>query len=102
MNFLRRLWRYPLGSIVKRAKGPFVVKTKEGWISQQRHIWQNSRAEELKEGDRVFFIDGNPENTDPTNLAKIQFSRTRYKFRDASGPIYIPENVPYEVGQPTR
>lgn len=90
MKFLARLKRYPIGSRVKRKNGPVVVKTEDGWISEQRLIWSHSRDEELGEGDRVFFSDGNPENTDPKNLVKVRFGGIRYQFRAASGPLYIP------------
>jgi hypothetical protein len=92
MKFLPRLKRYPVGSRVKRKNGPVVVKMADGgWVSEQRLIWVNSRNEELQEGDRVFFADGNPENTDPRNLVKVRFGHIRYQFRDASGPLYIPK-----------
>lgn len=90
MKFLPRRYRYPLGSRVKRKNGPIVVKTKEGWISEQRFIWINFHDEDLQEGDRVFFADGNPENTNPKNLVKVRFGTVRYRFREESGVLYIP------------
>jgi hypothetical protein len=91
MRFLARRTRYPVGSRVKRKNGPVVIKTQDGWVSEQRFIWENSKNEELGEGDRVFFIDGNPENTSPDNLTRVRFGMTRYRFRKESGVLYIPE-----------
>lgn len=90
MNFLKRLFRYPIGAIVKRPGRLFLVKTKDGWLSRQRAVWMSSRNETLEKGDRVFFVDGNPENVDPQNLAKIKFHNVQYRFREQSGCVYIP------------
>lgn len=85
MKFLPRKTRYDLGDRVKRKNGPIVIKTREGFVSEQRFIWSNSRGEELQEGDRVFYVDGNPENTNPKNLTKVRFGAVRYRFRSESG-----------------
>lgn len=91
MRFLPRQTRYPAGSRVKRKNGPIMVKTDDGsWISENRFLWDQYKTEKLEDGDRVFFADGNPENNKPSNLVKVRFGNVRYRFRQASGPLYIP------------
>ena len=97
MKFLPRRTRYPVGSRVKRKNGPVVVKTREGWMSEQRFIWEHTKDEELEAGDRVFFVDGDPENTDPSNLTRVRFGNVRYRFRKESGVLYVPADATSKV-----
>lgn len=90
-------WRgnsYPLGTRVQHRNGYIYVKAQDDegnvkLMAEARRVWELKRGE-LEAGDRVFHMDGNRENNDIRNLAKIHFNQTKYTFLKQSKILYMP------------
>jgi hypothetical protein len=85
---------YPVGSKVQYRNGYIRVKIEgEGgepkWEAESRRVWELQRGP-LKEGDRVFHIDGDRTNNRIGNLAKVHYNTTKFVFLKESRALYIP------------
>lgn len=89
---LRKMHRYPVGSVVQRRNGYIFIKTDAGqWISEHRLVCATQvEHRELMDAEKVFHRDGNRENNKPDNVVAIKFNRTRYRLLPTSRPLYIP------------
>ena len=92
---LQRMHSYPAGSEVQSISGHVRKKTSDGtWMGRGRWVAQHKlKKRELEPNERVFHMDGNPANDDPSNLAVITFSGTVYRLK-RSKPVYIPPLPP--------
>lgn len=81
---------YPTGTKVQHRNGYIFVKTDEGkLIAESRRIWELQRGE-LKEGDRVFHIDGDRTNNNIRNLAKVHYNQTKFLMLKESKILWMP------------
>ena len=63
----------PVGSERKNVDGYIEIKIAEPnkWMLKQRKVWQDHYKEKLTRNDAIIFLDGNRENFDINNLAKL-------------------------------
>lgn len=81
---------YPIGTHVETKDRYVKVKLQNGeWEGLGRHLLKQAGVQ-IKEGDRVFFADGNRLNRHPSNLRRIHFSTNRYILLSHSRVIYLP------------
>lgn len=90
---LKRLASYPTGSQVQGKSGHVRVKDRDGkWHPRGRVEMARFLKRELLPSERVFHINGKPDEDHPENLVAIKFSGTRY-FIARSRPVYIPSKM---------
>lgn len=90
---MQRLSNYPVLSEVKRKTGHVHVKQVGGrWPRRARVVASQVLGRELTTNERVFHMDGVPDNDRPDNLAIIRFTGTEYYIAH-SEPVYIPPLV---------
>ena len=80
---------YRPGTRVQRKTGYVYVKTDEGFIAENRRVWELTNGE-LQEGDRVYHLDGDRTNNNIKNLAKIHFNATKFVMLKASKVLWAP------------
>jgi hypothetical protein len=75
--------RYEPGTEVQeksgRVKKKIFISDTEGckWMSRGRYNFMQKYKVDLTENDKVYHIDGNKENDDPSNLVAIHFNAVR-------------------------
>lgn len=80
----QKMARYPVGSVVQHRNHYVHIKTDEGeWMSQHRWIATQQgdvtgKSGELKEGEKVFHLNGKKDDNSQKNLIRIQYDVTRY------------------------
>ena len=99
---MARRGNYPIGTEVQDKTGRVKKRlsdaemkdfnTKNKWISRGRYAWMKEHGEELNENQRVFHIDGDKKNDDPSNLVPITFSGTRYELAH-SRVLWVPRQA---------
>lgn len=91
---LRKMHRYPVGSVVQHRTGYIFIKVEEKkWVSEHRLVCATQvENRELMNAEKVYHKDGNRENNKPDNLVAIKFNRTRYRLLPSSKPLYIPSS----------
>lgn len=85
---------HPVGTKVQHRTGYIYVKIEgedghPNWIAESRRIWELQKGE-LKEGDRVYHIDGDRTNNRIGNLAKVHFNSTKFIFLKESRVLWRP------------
>lgn len=87
-------WRgksYPVGTRVQHRNGYIFVKTDDGKLmAEGRRNWEIQRGE-LKEGDKVYHLDGDRTNNNIRNLAKIHFNTTKFVLLKESRILWLPK-----------
>ena len=81
--------KYVPGTRVQYRTGYIYVKTGDGMKPEARQIWERHHGE-LTPGDRVFHLDGNRENNQIGNLAKVHFNDTKFTLLKASRVLWVP------------
>lgn len=84
----------PIGAKVQHRNGYIHVKVEgdEGeakWMSEARRTWELHRGP-LKEGDRVFHVNGDRTNNHISNLAKVHYNSTKFVFLKESKLLFCP------------
>lgn len=78
---------YPVGSVVQHRNHYIHIKTRDGeWQSQHRWIAAQKgdvrgKSGDLKEGEKVFHLNGRKDDNNPRNLIRIQFDTTKYYLK---------------------
>lgn len=83
-----------VGTVVQYRNGYVKVKIEDDegkptWQARSRRNWELKHGT-LEEGDRVFHIDGNRENDDPRNLAKVHFNAVKFVVLNKARVLYDP------------
>lgn len=91
MQVYRRMHSYPVGTQIEMPSGYVKVKiARNKWEGLGAHLLKEA-GEEIEEGHRVFFKDGNRLNRDVNNLTAIFFRSIRFMpVIKRSRPIHIP------------
>lgn len=89
-----RYSNYPIGTRTQHRNGYIYVKVVDDdghpkLMAEARRTWELKRGD-LEAGDRIYHMDGNRENNDIRNLAKIHFNQTRFVFLKQSKILYMP------------
>lgn len=95
----KAMHNYPTGSKIKNKQGYVFIKMTSGkWKSEHRFNMENSNLHrELREGERVFHMNGDRENNNPKNLVAIQFNTTPFKLLNHREILFIPKIAEYEL-----
>ena len=102
MQKYERQRNYPVTSQVEQKNGYVKVKIAPGkWQGLGAYLLQKSGID-IKEGDRVFFADGDRMNRTVGNLRRIHFNTTKFVLLARSRPIYIPSLDKPHVYDQTR
>ncbi len=87
---------YEIGTEVQEKSGRVKKKVEDldgaKWIGRNRYNWIKHHKKDLGENDKVYHIDGNKENDDPSNLVAITFSAVKYKLTH-SRVVWEPKNT---------
>lgn len=76
--------RYRPGSRVQHKTGYVHIKKQEGgWVAEHRFVAEmlgdaTGKSGELKEGEKVYHLDGTKDRNDPRNIIRIQFNTTKF------------------------
>ena len=90
---LKRLHNYPASSEVQRKTGHVYVKDVDGkWHPRGRVKMSRFLRRALLENEKVFHVNGRPDDDHPENLIAIKFTGTRYAI-DHSRPVFIPSKL---------
>lgn len=81
--------RYASGTRVQHRNGYIFIKTPEGMKPEARAMWEATHGD-LREGDRVFHLDGDRTNNNIRNLAKIHFNTTKFTMLKESRVLWKP------------
>jgi hypothetical protein len=80
---------YPTGTRTQHRNGYIYVKTDAGLIAEGRRVWE-LHHKDLKEGERIYHIDGDRTNNKIQNLAKIKFNTTKFVMLKESLVLWMP------------
>jgi len=77
--------RYELGTEVQEKSGRVKKKIEDldgaKWVGRNRYNWMQHHKKELGDNDKVYHIDGDKSNDDPSNLVAIKFSGVKYSLK---------------------
>jgi len=95
----KAMHNYPTGSRIKTRAGYVFIKMTSGkWKSEHRFNMENSKLHrELREGERVFHLNGDREDNSPNNLINIQFNTTPFRLLNHREILFIPKITEYEL-----
>lgn len=83
---------YEIGTKVQQKNGVIRVKVgKSTWIPESRYNWITEKGQ-LKEGQRVFHLNGDVTDNRPNNLVPIQFNTKKFTILKESRILYIPKS----------
>lgn len=78
---------YLLGTEVQEKSGRVKKKIEdiEGakWIGRGRYNWMKHNKKDLTENDRVFHLNGDKSDDDPSNLVAIKFTGVKYNIKSS-------------------
>lgn len=66
------------------------------WVGRNRYNWMMHHKKDLTENDKVYHIDGDKGNDDPSNLVAIRFSAARYSLKH-SRVVWVPKNSKTQI-----
>lgn len=82
---------YDIGTRVQQKAG--VIKIKVGnsqWMPESRYNWITQKGE-IKEGEKVYHVNGDVTDNRVQNLVKIQFNTKKFIILKSSRVLYIPK-----------
>lgn len=87
------MYGYEIGTKVQQKNGVIRVKVgKSNWMPESRYNWVTQKGE-LKEGQRVFHLNGDVTDNHPRNLVPIQFNTKKFVVLKSSRVLYIPKST---------
>lgn len=86
------MYGYEIGTKVQQKNGVINVKIgKSRWISEGRYNWITQKGQ-LKEGQRVYHLNGDVTDNNPANLVPIQFNTKKFVILKTSRVLYTPKS----------
>ena len=87
------MYGYEIGTKVQQKNGVIRVKIgKSAWMPESRYNWVMSKGA-LREGQRVFHLNGDVTDNRPQNLVPIQFNTKKFIILKSSRVLYIPKST---------
>lgn len=78
---------YLVGTEVQEKSGRVKKKVEDvdgaKWVGRNRYNWMMHHKKDLDQNDKVYHINGNKEDDDPSNLVAIRFSGVRYNIKSS-------------------